>query len=72
MFQRKEKENKKEAQVKWRSWEEFKVVIIKMLKEVRRRKDEHSLTELVTITDNQTKQKNIITEIKKYTGRDQQ
>ena len=43
-----------------------------MLKEVRRRKDEHSLTELVTITDNQTKQKNIITEIKKYTGRDQQ
>ena len=40
-------------------------MIIKMFKELRRRKDEHSLTELVTITDNQTKQKNIITEIKK-------
>ena len=49
------------------SHKEFKVMIIKMLKELRRRMDEHSEKfnrELENIKKNQTELKNIITEIK--------
>ena len=54
---------------------EFKVMIIKMLNEFGRRMDEHSEKfnkEFGNIKKNQVKLNNTITEVKKYTRRDQQ
>ena len=53
---------------------EFKVVIIKLLTELWRRMDKNSGNfneELENMKKNQTELKNTITEIKKYTGRNQ-
>ena len=83
MFQRKEQDKTPEGELSKVETgnlpeKEFRVMIVKMIKELGRRMDEQSEKlevfnkELETIKNNQTEIKNTITEMKKYTRRNQQ
>ena len=81
MFQMKEQdktpEEVNEVEIGNLHKKEFRVVIIKMIKELRRRMDPQSQKlvfnkEFKNIKKNQTEIKNTITEIKKYTRRTQE